>query len=200
MLSEPINVVYTHEIGLAPGAVFTGPWRDLHSFAGVSVLLAGSEIVDEGRLEWSNNANKVRYVSTFIAGVAPSSFTGGAVSFLVSPLARYVRVVIENGPVQQPDDDYILQVILLTSTPDAPSTGGGGGGGGLTNTELRASPVPMRDMNKLVPSQYDYIELGYTGDDVTTVIYKQGGSGGTTVATLALAYSSPGVLSSVVRS
>lgn len=201
MLSDPINQVFTDENALGPGAAYIGPWYDLYNFNGVSVLLAGSEVVDEGRLEWSNNANTVRYVSTFIAGVAPTSFTGGAASFLVSPLSRYVRVVVENGSVQQPDADYLVQLILLVTTPDAPQTGGGGGGGGgLTNTELRASPVPMRDMNKLVPSQYDYIELGYTGDDVTTVIYKQGGSGGTTVATLALAYSSPGVLSSVVRS
>lgn len=35
---------------------------------------------------------------------------------------------------------------------------------------------------------YDYISLGYTGDNLTTVVYKTGGSGGTTVATLTLAY------------
>ncbi len=41
----------------------------------------------------------------------------------------------------------------------------------------------------LVPAEYDYISLSYTGDNVTTVVYKTGGSGGTTVATLTLAYS-----------
>ena len=40
----------------------------------------------------------------------------------------------------------------------------------------------------LVPDDYDYISLGYTGDNLTTVIYKTGGSGGTTVATLTLGY------------
>lgn len=143
MLSDPINQVFTDENALGPGAAYIGPWYDLYNFNGVSVLLAGSEVVDEGRLEWSNNANTVRYVSTFIAGVAPTSFTGGAASFLVSPLSRYVRVVVENGSVQQPDADYLVQLILLVTTPDAPQTGGGGGGGGLTNTELRASPVPV---------------------------------------------------------
>lgn len=45
---------------------------------------------------------------------------------------------------------------------------------------------------------YDYIDLTYTGSDLTGVIYKIGGSGGTVVATLVLAYSS-GVLVSVTK-
>lgn len=42
--------------------------------------------------------------------------------------------------------------------------------------------------NDLVPSQYDYIGLTYTGSNLTGVVYKTGGGAGTTVATLALAY------------
>ena len=48
--------------------------------------------------------------------------------------------------------------------------------------------VNTYNMCGLVPEQYDYISLGYTGDNLTTVIYKLGGSGGDTVATLTLAY------------
>ena len=40
----------------------------------------------------------------------------------------------------------------------------------------------------LIPIAYDYISLGYTGDNLTSVIYKSGGSSGTTVATLNLGY------------
>jgi len=40
----------------------------------------------------------------------------------------------------------------------------------------------------LVPHDYDYIALSYTGSNLTGVVYKSGGSGGTTVATLTLAY------------
>ena len=40
----------------------------------------------------------------------------------------------------------------------------------------------------LVPSGYDYISLGYTGSNLTTVVFKTGGALGTTVATLTLAY------------
>jgi len=43
-------------------------------------------------------------------------------------------------------------------------------------------------VNALVPTSYDYISLSYTGSNLTGVVYKTGGSGGTTVATLALAY------------
>lgn len=35
---------------------------------------------------------------------------------------------------------------------------------------------------------HDYIGLAYTGANLTTVTYKSGGAGGTTVATLTLAY------------
>ena len=44
------------------------------------------------------------------------------------------------------------------------------------------------NMAGLVPENYDYVSLGYTGDNLTTVVYKTGGVGGTTVATLTLAY------------
>ncbi|HDK42891.1 MAG TPA: hypothetical protein ENG87_05910 [Candidatus Pacearchaeota archaeon] len=41
---------------------------------------------------------------------------------------------------------------------------------------------------QLIPKEYDYIELSYTGSNLTGVIYKTSGSGGTTVATLTLSY------------
>jgi len=42
---------------------------------------------------------------------------------------------------------------------------------------------------------YDYIYLSYTGSDLTGVEYKTGGSGGTIVATLTLAYSGGNLVS-----
>jgi hypothetical protein len=55
-------------------------------------------------------------------------------------------------------------------------------------------------LNSLVPSQYDYISLTYTGANVTTVVYKLGGSGGTTVSTLTLTYNGSDDLTSVTKS
>ena len=43
-------------------------------------------------------------------------------------------------------------------------------------------------MNSLVPDSYDYIALTYTGDNLTGVVFKSGGAGGTTISTLTLAY------------
>ena len=50
-------------------------------------------------------------------------------------------------------------------------------------------------VNSLVPSEYDYIELGYTGSDLTSVVYKKGGVSGTTVSTLTLGYSGGNLVS-----
>lgn len=51
----------------------------------------------------------------------------------------------------------------------------------------------------LIPKDYDAITLGYTGDNLTTVVYKTGGTSGSTVATLTLAYTGS-VLNSIARS
>jgi hypothetical protein len=40
----------------------------------------------------------------------------------------------------------------------------------------------------LVTLAYDYINITYTGVNATTVVFKTGGSGGTTVATLTITY------------
>lgn len=50
-------------------------------------------------------------------------------------------------------------------------------------------------LNGLVPEVYDYVALSYTGSDLTGVVYKTGGSGGTTVATLTLGYSGGNLVS-----
>ena len=55
------------------------------------------------------------------------------------------------------------------------------------------------DVSGLIPKEYDYIALTYLDTDLTSVVYKTGGAGGTTVATLTLIYLSH-VLQSVTRS
>lgn len=65
--------------------------------------------------------------------------------------------------------------------------------------EILDIPVPTEEQTGLVPKIFDFIDLNYTGDDITQVIYKTGGSGGVTVATLAISYLSPGVINTVTR-
>lgn len=57
----------------------------------------------------------------------------------------------------------------------------------------------------LVPEAFDYIDLTYVGagngqGEIATAVYKIGGSGGTTVATITLAYNVDNKISSVTRS
>ncbi len=59
------------------------------------------------------------------------------------------------------------------------------------------NPIPT--IQGLEIPAHDYIALSYTGDNLTGVVYKDGGSGGTTVATLTLAYSGS-QLTSVTKS
>lgn len=72
----------------------------------------------------------------------------------------------------------------------------------IDNTSIEVSndsgnPIPV--VTGLEIPEHDYIALSYTGNDLTGVVYKTGGSGGTTVATLTLAYSD-GKLASVTKS
>lgn len=56
-----------------------------------------------------------------------------------------------------------------------------------------ADPLSVTDgMN--IPA-WDYVSLSYTGSNLTGVIFKTGGSGGTTVATLVLAYTGDNLIS-----
>lgn len=65
--------------------------------------------------------------------------------------------------------------------------------------ERESNSKTTKEQNQLVPFAHDFIDLNYTGADLTSVVFKTGGSGGTTVATLTLAYAS-GQLDTVTRS
>jgi hypothetical protein len=60
------------------------------------------------------------------------------------------------------------------------------------------NPVPV--VTGLEIPEHDYIDMSYTGSNLTGVVYKTGGSGGTTVATLTLAYDGSDNLISVTKS
>lgn len=53
---------------------------------------------------------------------------------------------------------------------------------------------------QLIPVEFDYIALSPTGTNPTTIVYKTGGSGGTTVATLTLTYDGNNNVQTVTRS
>lgn len=73
----------------------------------------------------------------------------------------------------------------------------------IENTSIEVSndsgnPIPV--VTGLEIPEHDYISLSYTGSNLTGVTYKTGGSGGTAVATLTLAYDGSSNLTSVTKS
>lgn len=62
------------------------------------------------------------------------------------------------------------------------------------------TPLPITSVQGFDIPQHDYISCGYTGSNLTSVVYKTGGSGGTTVATLTLTYDGSNNLLTVTRS
>jgi hypothetical protein len=64
-----------------------------------------------------------------------------------------------------------------------------------TAADLAATKASTASIAGMAIPANDYISLGYTGSNLTSVVYKTGGSGGTTVATLTLAYSGSDLIS-----
>ena len=54
-------------------------------------------------------------------------------------------------------------------------------------------------MSSLTPEKYDYLSLSYTDSNLTGIVFKTGGAGGTTVATLTLGYDGSNNLTSIAR-
>ena len=59
---------------------------------------------------------------------------------------------------------------------------------------------PLETVAGLSIPEHDYIGMTYSGTNLTGVVYKTGGSSGTTVATLVLAYDGSSNLTSVTKS
>lgn len=71
--------------------------------------------------------------------------------------------------------------------------------GASTSAKQDSTITELQVINSLVPARYDYISLSYTDGNLTGVVFKTGGSGGTTVSTLTLAYTGAN-LTSVTKS
>lgn len=74
-----------------------------------------------------------------------------------------------------------------------------GEGGGSNVTLVAPIPLPTKEQNQLVPEEYDFIDCDYTGSNMTSVIFKIGGAGGVTVATLTITYTG-NLINTITRS
>ena len=94
------------------------------------------------------------------------------------------------------DGAIATAVVLLDPTTGEPmATLGGGGGAGLTDTQLRATAVPVAVQGLGIPAHTN-LTLAYTGGNLTTVVYK---NGATTVATVTLTYDGSSNIASVTK-
>jgi hypothetical protein len=112
--------------------------------------------------------------------------TGLAAPLLISSTTG--RLLVDSVGASEAD------LTLIQSKLDT-SNGIATGAAADTNA-IKASASSIAGLS--IPAN-DYISLGYTGSNLTSVIYKTGGSSGTTVGTLTLAYTGS-VLNSVTKS
>ena len=84
------------------------------------------------------------------------------------------------------------------------SSGGGGSIKGLMNVAGAIINPATEDTLEGIAGfnipKYDYQSLGYTSDNLTTMVFKTGGVSGTTVATLTLAYDGDDNITSITKS
>jgi len=64
---------------------------------------------------------------------------------------------------------------------------------------VNSGTKPVVTMSGLNIPLYDYVDCSYTGSNLTGVVFKVGGSGGDTVATLALTYDGSNNLLTVTK-
>ncbi len=156
------------------------PYRmGMDSISNEFVALVANDIVEAGTTD------------SIITATAHSARVGDIIRFTSGALSGEQLSVIETTA------NTILLAQKLTSTPVP----------GVTFAIERFSR-PRIDPSTfaliassnqgLLPFVYDYISLSYTGADLTGVVFKTGGAGGTTVATLTLTYLAS-VLQTVTR-
>lgn len=82
---------------------------------------------------------------------------------------------------------------------DDGSAGGGGGGGGDASAALQTQQLTeLKSIAGLQIPPHNHLTLTYTGNDLTQVVYRSGGAGGTIVATVNLGYTN-GVMTTVAK-
>jgi hypothetical protein len=119
-----------------------------------------------------------------------------ALDLASAPSAANIEIT---GAVGLTDAQLRAAAVAMSSTQLPASLGAKAAAASLPVTLSTEDRVSLDRIVGLNIPAHDYISLSYTGSVVTGVVYKSGGSGGTTVATLTLAYTS-GNLTSVTRS
>lgn len=164
----------------------------------VPVSLPSTQVIVVGEVEVKNDSGNPVPVS----GTITQSNT--TMSLAAASLAALESITVQNttsgrvpGRVTQDGTWTVTQANTTMSL----SAGTLSALESISVQNTTGAAVPTVEQNVLVPKKFDFIDLGYsTGGNLTSAVYKAGGSGGATVATLALAYTTGGLLDTVTRS
>lgn len=147
---------------------------DKFTFSSTRLLVDGSGVIQPV----SGTVTSNQGIPNSLANAWPVKLSDG--TNLLGTAAHPVRTD-PTGTTTQP----ISAVALPLPANAAKETGG----------NLDSINAGLATLNSLVPSKYDYIELDYTGNNLTTAIFKLGGPSGTIISTLTLAYSGSNLVS-----
>lgn len=210
---------------LGAGATFTGTGIEASpAYGTVSVCLVSDKGSAALGLKFQASIDNVAWETieeyNYIAG-------SGIQSYSFAPSGRYFRVVYTNGGdattkfviftvlrtgytkssshrigdvINAEQDAELVKAVLAAMKPDGVFTDIHCTAGGNLKVSVEETEAALPTVTGLEIPAHDYIDLSYTGPNLTGVVYKEGGSGGTTVATLALSYDGSNNLISVAKS
>jgi len=87
----------------------------------------------------------------------------------------------------------------IVLNPDGTNIGSSLPTGAATSDKQDTQTTLLQGIAGMIPSVYDYISLTYTDTNLTGVVFKTGGSEGTTVSTLTLGYDGSNNLTEVTK-
>jgi hypothetical protein len=212
---------------LAAGATFTGTGVEASPFYGtISVCIISSHDSAVNGLKFQASIDNVQWETIEQYNYVAAN---GLKSYSFSPSGRYFRLTYTNGGttttklaiftvlrsgavkasshrikdnIDGEHDAELVKAVLAAERPDGSFTDINATQGGNLKISLEEvngiDPIPVVSGLEIPP--HDYVGMTYTGSNLTGVTYKTGGSGGTTVATLTLAYDGNDNLTSVTKS
>lgn len=148
-----------------------------------SYVIAGQTVKLSARVFTSGAPRYFYTIITFFDSASTTVGTATSANTLTNPGTN--KIVVVNGEGLAPATAVRFTVQVACKLP----TGNSAQSWFYINEyrQWAESRLPVT-LSKLVNEPHDYISLGYTGSNLTSVLFKSGGSGGTLVATLTLAY------------
>jgi hypothetical protein len=189
--------------GLAVGGVFTTDTIDANDFGAFKISAKREQFVVQDTAADLNmtevNSGTIAGDTTSIDGKITACNTGavvissGTITTVTTLTGITNDVSIDDGgnslTIDQPTHDNLNANANIQ----------------VANTDVgAANPVPTQELTGLVPEEFDYLILTYVAagngaGEIETAIYKTGGAGGSTVATLTLVYDANDKISTVTR-